>query len=325
MTRGWAAFAVALLFGAHGSIPGMAAQASRFTPVGTVPIAAELIRAQGDRAYLAAGGTLTVVDISRSDMPRTIGAYTFPDRIWGFRVHDGLAYIGADRSGLGILDVSGSGTPALRGSLKTPGQAKSVFVSGSVALVTDTVTGVDFVSVDDPGKPALTGSGFLEGFSTDVVASGNFAYAADRPTGFYVFDLAKKDSFEPVGTSQSGAPNNTQRAQLEVLPESSGRRVVLLAAGGLLQVFDVTNPASPTLLPSFRTPGAAVRIALRDHLVYVADGQAGLQVVDFTTPASPKIVDSFKTMSPARDVAIAGPLVLVALASGEVLILKEGA
>ena len=90
-------------------------------------------------------------------------------------------------------------------------------------------------------------------------------------------------------------------------------------------MFDVTNPARPTLLPPFRTPGAAVRIALRDHLVYVADGQVGLQVVDFTTPSAPKIVDSFKTMSPARDVAVAGPLVLVALAGGEVLILKEGA
>jgi hypothetical protein len=314
-----------MLFGSHVVTTGMAAQTSRFTPVGTIPIAAELIRAQSDRAYLAAGGTLTVVDISRPDMARTIGAYTFPDRIWGFRVHDGLAYVGADRSGLGILDVSGNGTPTLRGSLKTPGQAKSVFVADGVALVTDTVAGVDFVRIQDPARPALAGSGFLEGFSTDVVASGNFAYAADRPTGFYVFDLSKKGSFEPVGTSQSGAPNNTQRAQLEVLPESSGRRVVLLAAGGLLQAFDVTNATSPTLLPSFRTPGGAVRIALRDHLVYVADGQAGLQVIDFTMPASPKIVDTFKTMSPARDVAVAGPLVLVALAGGEVLILKEGA
>ena len=301
-----------------------AAQSSRFTPIGTIPIAAELMRAQGERAYLAAGSTLTVVDISRPEMPRTIGAYTFSDRIWGFRVHDGLAYVGADRAGLSILDVGGNGTPTLRGSLKTPGQAKSVFVHDGMALVTDTITGVDFVRVQDPAKPALTGSAFLDGFSTDVVASGNFAYAADRPTGFYVFDLSKKDSFEPLGTSQAGAPHNAQRAQLEVLPESSGRRVVVLAAGGLLQFFDVTTPASPTVLPPFKTGGAAVRIALKERFAYVADGQAGLQIVDLTTPASPKIVDSFKTMSPARDVAVVGQLVLVALVSGEVLILKEG-
>jgi hypothetical protein len=302
----------------------IAAQTSRFTPVGTIRIAAELIRAQGERAYLAQGSTLTVVDLSRPEMPRTIGAYTFSDRIWGFRVHDGLAYVGADRAGLGILDVAGNGTPTLRGLFKTPGQAKNVFVHNGMALVTDTLAGVDFVRVQDPARPALTGSAFVDGFSTDVVASGNFAYAADRPTGFYVFDLSKKDSFEPVGTSQAGAPNNTQRAQLEVLPESAGRRVVVLAAGGLLQLFDVTTPASPTLLPPFKTPGAAVRIALKEQFAYVADGQAGLQVVDFTAPASPKIVDSFKTMSPARDVAVVGSLVLVALANGEVLILKEG-
>ena len=88
-------------------------------------------------------------------------------------------------------------------------------------------------------------------------------------------------------------------------------------------MFDVTTPASPTLLPPFKTPGAAVRIALKEQLVYVADGQPGLQIVDFMTPASPKIVESFKTMSPARDVAVVGSLVLVAMANGEVLILKE--
>jgi hypothetical protein len=305
---------------------GAAAQTAGFTPVGSIPLAAELIRVQGQRAYLAAGGTFTVVDIANPGAPKVLGDYTFPDRIWGFRVADGLAYVGADRSGLGILDVGGDGTPALRGSLKTPGQAKSVSVAAGTALVTDTLTGLDFVNVVDPAKPTLAGSAFLDGFSTDVVVQGAWAYAADRPTGFYVFDLSKKGSFDPVGSLQTGTPNNTMRAQLEVLPESSDRRrVVMLAAGGLLQFFDVSNPAAPIALPSFRTPGAAVRVALRDRLAYVADGPPGLQVVDLSVPGSPKIVGSFKTASPARDVAVAGPLVLVALASGEVQILREGA
>ena len=70
MTRRWAALAIVLQFGSHVVTTEMAAQTGRFTSVGSIPIAAELIRAQGDRAYLAAGGTLTVVDISHPEMAR---------------------------------------------------------------------------------------------------------------------------------------------------------------------------------------------------------------------------------------------------------------
>jgi hypothetical protein len=302
----------------------VAAQVPSFTAVGSIPIAAQLIRVQGERAYLAAGGTLSVVDISSPVAPKVLGVYTFPDTIWGFRIADGLAYVGADRSGLGVLDVSGNGAPTLHGSLKTPGQAKSVSVSAGTALVTDTLTGLDFVNVANPAKPTLMGSGFLDGFSTDVVVQGSWAYAADRPTGFYIFDLSKKGSFDPISSLQTAVPNNNPRTQLEVLPESSdGRRIVLLATGGPLQFFDVSNPAAPLALPSFRTPGAAVRVAMKDRRVYVADAQQGLQVVDLTMATAPRIVGSFKTASPARDVAVAGQFVLVALVSGEVQILRE--
>jgi hypothetical protein len=301
------------------------AQTPSFTPVGSIPIAAQLIRAQGERAYLAVGAMLSVADISNPAAPEVLGTYTFSDTIWGFRIVGGLAYVAADRSGLAVLDVSGTGTPTLRGSLKTPGQAKSVSVASGMALVTDTLTGLDFVDVTNPAKPALLGSGFLDGFSTDVVIQGSWAYAADRPTGFYLFDLSNKGSFEPVSSLQTGAPNNNGRAQLEVLPEpSDARRTVLLANGGPLQFFDVSDPASPAALSSFRTPGAALRVAVKDRRVYVADGAQGLQVVDLTMPTSPRIVGSFKTESPARDVAIAGQLVLVALGSGQVQILREG-
>lgn len=300
------------------------AQTPSFTPVGSIPIAAQLIRAQGERAYLVVGAMLSVVDISNPAAPKVLGTYTSPDTIWGFRIVDGLAYVAADRSGLAVLDVSRAGTPSLRGSLKTPGQAKSVSVSAGVALVTDTLTGLDFVNVADPATPTLLGSGFLEGFSTDVVMQGSWAYAADRPTGFYIFDVSKKGSFDPVSSLQTAVSNNP-RAQLEVLPDASdARRTVLLASGGPLQFFDVSNPASPVALPSFRTPGPALRVAVKGRRVYVADGPQGLQVVDLTLPSSHQIVGSFKTTSPARDVAVAGQFVLVALGSGEVQILREG-
>src|SRR5262245_3574807 len=104
---------------------------------------------------------------------------------------------------------------------------------------------------------------FLEGLATDVVTTGTFAYAADRPTGFYVFDLSKRMPLEPIGSLQSAVPNNTQRAQLEVIENAGGRRIVVLVAGGLLQLFDVSMPNAPVKLPPFKTPGNANRIAMK--------------------------------------------------------------
>jgi hypothetical protein len=83
------------------------------------------------------------------------------------------------------------------------------------------------------------------------------------------------------------------------------RRVVLASLALTLQL--LSHVEATDRWPQFRGPGAGV-----------ADD-------DPTLPDTPKIVDTFKTMSPARDVVVAGPLVLVALAGGEVLILKEGA
>jgi hypothetical protein len=299
------------------------AQTPALMQAGSIPGPIEMIRVQGQRAYVTNGMTLTVLDITTPTTPKPIGSYTFPERIWGLRVLDSVVYVAADRFGLGIVDVAPSGTATLRASVKTPGQAKSVSVSGSTVLLTDFVSGLDVVNIGNPSKPALSGSVFLEGLATDVVTAGSYAYAADRPTGFYVFDLAKAGPLEPLAALQSAVPNNTQRAQLEVIEQGGGRRTVILVAGGLLQPFDVSTPSAPIKLPPFKTPGGANRMALKGTRAYVADGPEGIQVVDLSNPSAPTIVATFKTPAPAREVAVAGSTVFVGLVNGTVAILAE--
>jgi hypothetical protein len=300
----------------------LAAQSMTFAQVGTIPGPAELVKAQGGYSYLAADKTLAIFDVSDPAAPTRLGAYTFPQKIWGFRLSDSLVYVAADAFGLGILDVSNPRAPTLRGSLKTPGQAKNVAVAGVTALVADMVTGVAIIDVSNPAKPIHVDSVFLEGYATDVVTSGSLAYAADRPTGFYVLDLAKPRPLEPVGTLQSAAGNGS--AQLEVMQVSAqGPTLAVLVKNGLLQLFDVSNPAAPVAIPRYRTPGGAQRVSLKGALAYVADGREGLQVVDLSTPGKPNIIGTYKTALPARDVAVSDSLVFVVVGNGEVLILRQ--
>jgi hypothetical protein len=310
----------------------LAAQTLSFTPIGSIPGPANLIEIDGARAYVVGGDTLTIVDISNPVAPKRLGAYTFPQKIWGIRVVHPLVYVAADFFGLGILDVSNPAAPALRGSLKTPGQAKNVAVFGTRAAVADHMSGVNFIDTSDAAKPVMIGSFYLDGYARDVAASGSVAYAVDAPTGLYVFDLAKPDPVEPVSTQQSAkAPGSLVVSEASGTP---GPKVAVLVGGGALQVYDLSQPAAPVRVGNFPTSGrGAARAALIGSRVYVADSGVGLQVVDVSTPKAPRLLGTYKTPTPARDVAVAGPLVFIVVGAAaeaprefkdqEVLILRQ--
>ena len=302
--------------------PAVSAQSLTFTYVGSIPAPVDMIRVEGHHAYVSAGRTLTIYDISNPAAPARQGEYTFPEEIWAFRISGSTAYVGANFFGLGILDVSNPASPRLRGSFKTPGQAKTAAVFGSKIVVIDHMEGVVLVDASNAAKPVSAGSYFVDGYARDIATSGSFAYAVDSPAGFYILDLSRPNPMEPVSALQSG----TGLRSVEV----SGALAVLVG-GGLLQAYDVTNPAAPAKAPPYRTPGGAQRVSLDGTRAYVADGREGLQVVDFSTPATPAIVGSYKTSGLARDVAAAGSLVFVVVSEanarpqdgGSVVILRQ--
>ncbi len=307
----------ALLFSAAGVGP-VSAQALTFAAVGTLPVQADTVELQNGLAYVAAGKTLTVFDVSNPAAPKKLGSHAFPEEIWSFRLQGQTAYVGVNFFGLGILDVSNPSALVLRGSFKTPGQAKVGAVFGTRALVVDHMEGIVEVDITNPSKMLSPGSFFLDGYARDVVTSGSFAYAVDSPTGFYIFDLAKKGPLEPMTTVQNGTALRTVDVS-----SGDGPRMAVLVGGGTLQVYDVSKPEAPVRFPPYRTPVGAQRVALKGRLAYVADGAGGVAVVDLSKPDQPVIVGSHKTATAARDVAVADSLVLVAVANADAVLLRE--
>jgi hypothetical protein len=281
----------------------------KFVQIGSMAGPADMVEADATHLYIAAEATLTVVDVSKPERPARAGAYTFPTRIWGFRVIGSLAYVAADFFGLGILDLSNPATPALRGSVKAGRQAKNVAVSGTKAVVADHVAGVSVIDISTLDQPKVITSVYVDGYARDVATLGNFAYAVDNPTGLYVMDLSKPDLAEYDMAVQSA---NTPRT-IKIISGAGDRKFAVLAGGGVLQTYDLGTPSAPALLSTFRTPGGVQRIAVQGTLVYVADGHEGLQVVDLSDPSRPQIVGNYKTTSPVRDVAVAGPVVFLAV------------
>lgn len=314
----------------------VSAQTPRFTPVGAIPVPGDMIRIDGTHAYVAAGSTLTILDISNPAAPTRSGAYELPDRIWGFSVTGSRAYVACDLSGVLILDVSNPAKPALSGRYKTKGQAHAVDVFGKTALVSDHMLGVAYLDISNEAKPVLLGSVFLEGYSRYLTVVGSMVYAVDSPEGFYTIDPARPDG-DPLGAVQTPESGYGRIISIGVSDssETRGPKIAAVSGGRTLQVFDVSAPSAPVLLSKFATPGRGVRMAMKGRLAYVADQAEGVQVVDLSTPSKPRIVASYKSPKPAIDVAVADSLVFVVIGRSlnaftrrfegdEVLILRQG-
>jgi uncharacterized secreted protein with C-terminal beta-propeller domain len=281
--------------------------------VGSFRVPADTVEIRGSHAFVAGGHTLTILDLSDPSSPKKAAEYAFPEQIWSFRLIGPHAYVAANFFGLGILDISNPAAPKLRASFKTPGQAKGVALVGTTAFVADHMSGIDVIDLASLDKPTLRGSFFVDGYARDVAASSRFAFAIDAPTGLYALDPARPGVDEAVGQVQSAAAPQ----MIEVM-EQGGRVIACLVGGGALQLYDVTDPAKPVHLSSFKTPsGRPARIALDGARGYVADGREGVQIVDLSNPSSPVLVGSIKTSLPARDVAVGGGLVVAAVGMGE--------
>lgn len=298
----------------------VSAQKITFAAVGSIAGPADMVKVKDLFAYVVNDKSLTVVDISSPAMPRRRGSYEFPEKIWGFWIAGSDIYVAADLYGVGILDVSNPDAPTLKGSFKTRGQAKGVASLGTKVVVADHMSGVELIDVSNIAQPKREAAFFLDGYARDIVIAGSTAYAVDSPQGFYVFDLTRQGPFESVGSLQAG---NSYGAQVMVAADSASTVVGVSGGRGGFEVFDVSNPAAPTLAASVTTPsGQPGRTVVHNRLAYVADGGAGLQVVDLSIPSKPVIIGSYKTATPARDVAVAGSLIFV-VATDETVILRR--
>jgi hypothetical protein len=306
--RALCALVIALLV--TGSASG---QSVSMKQVGSFRVAADTVEIRGSHVFVAGGRTLTILDLSDPSSPKKAAEYAFPEQIWSFRLVGPYAYVAANFSGLGILDISNPAAPKLRALFKTPGQAKGVALVGTTAFVADHMSGIDVIDLASLDKPTLRGSFFVDGYARDVAASSRYAFAVDAPTGLYALDPARSGTDEALGQVQSAAAPQ----MIEVM-EQGGRVIACLVGGGALQLYDVTDPAKPVHLTSFKTPsGRPARIALDGARGYVADGREGVQIVDLSNPSSPALVSSIKTSLPARDVAVGGGLVVAAVGMGE--------
>ena len=81
--------------------------------VGTTGGAVYDVFTQENYAYICAGGTLTILNVSVPSHPTNVGCVALPDFAFGVYVQGSLTYVADRESGLRIIDVSDPSSPNL--------------------------------------------------------------------------------------------------------------------------------------------------------------------------------------------------------------------
>lgn len=89
-----------------------------------------------------------------------------------------------------------------------------------------------------------------------------------------------------------------------------------------MHILNVANPASPSLVTTYDTPGSATKVYVDGQYAYISDGAAGVQILDITDPAHPALVGTYDTGGSAGDIVVRNGLIYVEDGNVGLLILQ---
>jgi hypothetical protein len=253
---------------------------------------------QGGYAYVAADSGLLVLDISDPANMTEVAFYKTPVSISAVAVSGSYAYA-AGRHGFMVLDISNPTTPAHIGVTNDGLRGGGVYdmvLNGSYAYI----SGGGFmavIDVADPTAPTIIGDLPVSGWHHDLAVNGNYVYLADYLAGLHVIDI--NDPTAPAEVSLVG------KSGIRAVTVSGNQAYV--ANGTTLNVYNLSNPASPALISSVSIVSVVNDIAVAGDHLYATAG-IDLRVVDISNPASPVIISSHRDTNGNRfaDIALEG-------------------
>lgn len=294
--------------------------------------ACSAVEVVGERLYAIGQGSLWVLDIEDPERPVVLGKLSGLGNTRQLVVRGTTAFITARQDGLWLVDVSDSTKPELVSHYDTVEMATGIWVSGDVGFIATRCYGVEIVDVSDPKK--------VRHLSTLKTGEAQSCWARDGK--LYIGDWAPKKLLV-ADVSDPRAPVLIGEGELDGYGDGGCLRGKYCYAatghfsrsedraneeghGHGLEIFDVSDPASPVRVSGVKFPVSyhlqndmwSARVA-GDHCV-VADTYNGLFVVNVNDVTEPVIVahaqlpmvDSRKDFDPVGGVALAKDVIYAA-------------
>lgn len=232
------------------------------------------IAVSGNYAYVTSTNNnqeLQIIDITDKSNPIKVGIYNTPGTTDGNGLYykDGLIYLTTNQSGVSgrdefyIFDVSNPASPVYVDSLSLEANTKDVVVSGNYAYLAseDNTREFQVIDVSDPYNLSLSFRyslnivGNSNGYNaTTVAVAGNTAFIGRvTENRFYAIDISNPTTpslISSSGISVSGTPNS-----FSVFNSNNYLAIANGQSSAEIKIYDVSNPASISLLSSLDIPG----------------------------------------------------------------------
>ncbi len=257
-------------------------------------------------------GGLRILDIADPSNPTEVGFYDLSDDPHGehlaafdVAVAGDTAYVVIDRNSLHIVDITYHANPSKIASYESPvADPTSVRVVGSYAYVTDYNRGLYILNVANPSDPQVVGLWDKNDpwmWPIDVDVAGDYAYVLDD-SELHIIDVSNPASPFEVGSYEDPSGGFTHIAV-------AGNYAYVTAEWKGLLVFDVSNPAVPTLVTSSPYnfdghPFGLSRPTVLGTSLYTTCGY-DFCVVNVADPANPELVSCKDIPGYAQDAVVA--------------------
>lgn len=289
----------------------------------------------GTHAYAVTdntAGEFKVVDVSVDATPTVSGTLNLAPATIGqeLAVAGGYAYVVTDNNSADseffVVDVSNPVVPAVEGSVDLGNGALTVALDGTTAFVGAASANqrtLQIVDASDPALPVVAVNQLVSKFPYNgFYWDGTRLYAASQDNDAELLimkTLATADWSCPEQKAEINLPGNTSARAVYVVGSTMYLGTASNAGGPEFFLYDVTDPAAPTLTGSLEVGADVNDLAVSGLFAYLATSAntAELRVVSLAVPAVPTSVGTYNASgtTDGQSLNISGPTVLLAQGS----------
>jgi hypothetical protein len=252
---------------------------------------------EGNYAYLGIGQELAILDISNPAQPTRVGYITIPYIYALDNIEKSGSYVFASTSHkLFVINVEDVSHPTLAGSYTIPetDEAFNLALSGDYAFLGcwNSLRMID-ISVPENPRLAVTYENFIGFF--DVAVVDHYAYLALDAQGNGDSGLAILDVTNPKSPTLVSSP--TLQFPAHRLSISGNYAYVLEGyPGGVLHIFDISDPHQPVQTGYYDNPGEeyTYSLAIKNQIAYLLSEDAGVLIIDISDPTLPVLIGTYQ-------------------------------
>jgi len=274
------------------------------------------VQVSGNHAFAASSYLLQIIDVSNPISPTLSGQYSTGFSVQDLSVSGAYAYLLSREDDtlsssaycrMDVLDVSNLNQPKLAGGIARPAYGYQdcnghLQVVGSNLFAAD--GNLEIIDSSNPQDPILAGRLISDARPVDVQAQGGQIYLSDKERGLTVMNANPAGLPVLVGSYPFILPSRA--SDLRVVEDRAYVAVSLPShphfPAGRLDILNVSDPVSPTLLGSYAVTGIQ-DIHLDGSRAYLVDARAGfsphLEIVDVSNPVNPQTLGEYGTTSEA--------------------------